>query len=374
MQNTHTNSPCFVNYMVIAILPTFFLTGIVLGYLNIISLKVDMHSVIIISIIYFIYLLFIQHNANFVICKMRKNYRYLQRELQQSIQQDSLTIGNTTKSTINISEYIRKYYKTFRNDNFASVAPSFFPMLGILGTFIAIAISMPDFSIKNSEALDNQISLLLSGIGTAFYASIFGIFISIIWNYFEKRGLTKADQDKNQLENIYNEFIWTDSELKKHEHMQHEMRDQKMIQSLKDTFNLEFIQTLNEKHLESFKIIMDESNKNFSNITTHMKMASSELKDTLSKIHHSKDTVTATERIDSNIKKFIKTTDKLQYSINKFDNSLENSLNITFNKIDNELGDIIIKLGNFATSISEQNRVLQDTISKYHNEIANRIE
>ncbi|HHD80389.1 MAG TPA: hypothetical protein ENK99_02085, partial [Campylobacterales bacterium] len=261
-----------------------------------------------------------------------------------------------------------------RNDNFASVAPSFFPMLGILGTFTAIAISMPDFSIKNSEALDSEISLLLSGIGTAFYASIFGIFLSIIWNYFEKRGLSKADQDNNQLENMYSEFIWKESELKRHEHMQHEMRDQKMIEALKDTFNLEFIQTLNERHLENFKIVIDETNRNFSNITTHMKMVSTDLKDTISKIHHSKDALTATEKIETNIKKFIISTDKLQDSIDRFDSSLENSLNITFHKIDNELGDIIVKLGNFATSISEQNRVLQDTVSKYHNEIANRIE
>jgi len=374
MQNGNTNSPCFLNYIVIALLPTLFTGGIVLGYLNIISLKVDMHSVVIISIIYVIYLLFIQHNANFVICKMRNNHYNLQKELQKSIQNNSLTIGDKTKSTINISDFINNYYKRFRNDNFASVAPSFFPMLGILGTFTAIAISMPDFSIKDSDTLDSQISLLLSGIGTAFYASIFGIFLSIIWNYFEKRGLSKADYDQNQIENMYSEFIWTESELKRHEHMQHEMRDQKMIQALKDTFNLEFIKRLNERHLENFKIIIDETNKNFSNITTHMKIVSTELKDTLSKIHYSKDALTATERIDSNITKFLKATDKLQDSIDKFDNSLENSLNITFHKIDSELADIIMKLGNFATTISEQNRLLQDTIFKYNSEITNRIE
>ncbi len=373
MQNKNSNSPCFLNYIVIAFLPTLFLIGIVLGYLHIISLKVDTHSVAIISTIYIIYLLFIQHNANFVICKMRNNYYNLQQELQKSIQNNSLTIGNKTKSTINISDYVDEYYKTFRNDNFASVAPSFFPMLGILGTFTAIAISMPDFSIKNSEALNNEISLLLSGIGTAFYASIYGIFLSIIWNYFEKRGLSKADRDKHQLENMYREFIWTDSELKRHEHMQHEMRDQKMLKALKDTFNLEFIQTLNEKHLENFKVIMDETNKNFTNITTHLKMVSSELKDTLSQIHHSKNALTATQNIESNLQKFIDTTERLNNSIEKFDNSLENTLNITFHKIDDELSDIIIKLGNFATSISEQNRVLQETISKYHNEISNKI-
>jgi len=297
---------------------------------------------------------------------MRKNYTHLQQELQKSIQDNSLTIGDKTKSTINIEDYIDDYYKTFRNDNFASVAPSFFPMLGILGTFTAIAISMPDFSIKDTNALDSQISILLSGIGTAFYASIFGIFLSILWNYFEKRGLSKADDDNNYLQSVYREFIWTDSELKRHEHIQHDMRDEKMISALKDTFNLEFIQTLNEKHLENFQTIINETNKNFTNVATHMKLVSTELKDTISKIHNSKNALDATVKIERNIHKFINITEKLQTSIDKFDNSLENSLNITFHKIDDELGDIIIKLGNFATTISEQNRLIQDAISKHN--------
>jgi Mg2+ and Co2+ transporter CorA len=246
-------------------------------------------------------------------------------------------------------------------------------MLGILGTFTAIAISMPDFSIKESSQLDSEISLLLSGIGTAFYASIFGIFLSILWNYFEKRGLSKADDDRNQLESVYSGFIWSDSELKRHEHSQHELRDAKLIEALQKTFNLDFIQTLNQQHMENFQTIIDETNRNFSNITTHMKMVSKDLQDTISKVNKSNNALDATYKIDRNLSKFTETTDKLQYSIDRFENSLENSLNLTFHKIDDELGDIIIKLGNFATSISEQNRVLQDTISTYHREISNTI-
>jgi hypothetical protein len=286
--------------------------------------------------------------------------------LQNSIRENSLTIGDSTKSTINIEEYINDYYKTFRNDNFASVAPSFFPMLGILGTFTAIAISMPDFSIKDTEALDSQISLLLSGIGTAFYASIFGIFLSILWNYFEKRGLSKADADSHYLQGLYKDFIWTESELKKHEHIQHDIRDERMINALKDTFNLEFIQSLNEKHLENFKTIINETNRNFTNVATHMNLVSSDLKDTISQIHTSQNALDASEKIERNIHRFIDITQQLETTIGKFDSSLERSLNMTFYKIDEELGDIIMKLGNFATTISEQNRLIQDAISKHN--------
>lgn len=373
MSNSTTKGFCFINFIVIALLPTLFFAAIILGHLHIISLKVDAYSVVIIGLIYLIYLLFIQHNANYVICQMRQNHKHLQESIQKSIQSHALTIGEKTKSTIHIESYFSEYYKGFRNDNFASVAPSFFPMLGILGTFTAIAISMPDFSSQNTDALDNEISLLLSGIGTAFYASIYGIFLSILWNYFEKRGLSKADADVHNLENTYKEFIWSASELKKHEHMQHQMRDQRLIQGLKETFNLEFIQTLNEKHLENFQKIINETNKNFTTVTNHMKMVSTDLKETIAQIHQSQSAVDATANIEKNIQKFNLASEKLSTSLQHFDATLEQSLNLTFHKIDDELGDIIVKLGNFATSISEQNRTLQETITRYHNQISNRL-
>jgi len=372
--NEYSDAPCFINYLILALMGTLFFVAILLGYFHIIPLKVNLHSVIIIGAIYFIYLFFIRHNANYVACKMRNQYLTLQKELQKEIKNNSLTIFDETKSTINIDDFINNYYKTFRNENYASIASSLFPMLGILGTFTAIAFSMPDFSSGNSDSLDNEISLLLSGIGTAFYASIYGIFLSIVWSFFEKRGLSKVDSDAHQLHEIYSSYIWSDSELKRHEHMQHEMRDQKMIQALKETFNLEFIQTLNEKHLENFQTIINETNKNFTTITNHMHMVSNDLKDTIAKIEASNTALTAQEKIERSIQEFTKKTESLNNTLNNLDATLEKSLNLTFKKIDNEVGDIVMKLANFAHSTAEQNKILQRTITEYHNSLTKHIE
>jgi len=374
MNNSNTSTaPCFISYLLLAFFSTIFFVAILLGYLNIISLNVNLHSVIIIGFIYLVNLFFIRHNANYVVCKMRKEYVNLQKKLQQSIKDNSLTIFDETKSTINIADFISTYYKTYRNDNYASIASSLFPMLGILGTFTAIAISMPNFSSTNVAALDSEISVLLSGIGTAFYASIYGIYLAIIWNFFEKRGLSKVDDDSHQLHEVYESFIWSESELKRHEHMQHEMRDQKMIQALKETFNLEFIQSLNEKHLENFQTIINETNKNFTTITKHMKMVSTDLKETIDRIQSSQASLTANEKIEANVKEFTKVTEALNNTLNSFDASLEKSLNMTFHQIDQEVGDIVKKLANFAYSTSEQNKILQSTITEYHNALSQQI-
>ena len=375
MVNSNSSStPCFINYLILAFFGTLFFVAILLGYLHIIPLKVDLHSVIIIGVIYLIYLFFIRHNANYVVCKMRKEYINLQKELQKSIKENSLTIFEETKSTINIGDFISDYYKTFRNDNYASIASSLFPMLGILGTFTAIALSMPNFTTSNTAELDKDISILLSGIGTAFYASIYGIFLSIVWSFFEKRGLSKVDADSHQLHEIYENYIWSESELKRHEHMQHDLRDQKMIQALKETFNLEFIQTLNEKHLENFQKIINETNKSFTTIANHMQSVSTDLKETIAKIDTTKSALTANEKIEETIKEFTKTTEQLNTTMQQFDATLENSLNLTFSKIDQEVADIVMKLANFAHSTSEQNRILQRTITEYHNTLSQQIE
>jgi flagellar motor component MotA len=122
---------------------------------------------------------------------MRGTFWQMESDLQEALKENSLTIMGETKSTLEIETFINEYYKEIRNDNFAKVASSVFPMLGILGTFIAIALSMPDFTVKDLDALDQEISILLSGIGTAFYASIYGIFCLYCGHILRSVGLAK---------------------------------------------------------------------------------------------------------------------------------------------------------------------------------------
>ena len=80
----------------------------------------------------------------------------------------------------------KDYTSNLRNTNFSSIASGIFPTLGILGTFISIAFSMPDFNFWNYKCFRKEISKLLGGVGTAFYVSIYGIFLSIWWTFLKK--------------------------------------------------------------------------------------------------------------------------------------------------------------------------------------------
>jgi len=357
LQIDHANRPsCFPNAFVIVLLPLLFLTGLALGYAGLLPLSVELHTLIIISFIFVVFVFFVRHNANYAACHMKGSFAIMEERLQSELRANALTIMGKTKSTLHVKDFMEEYYKDIRNDNFARVAPSVFPMLGILGTFIAIAISMPDFTVKDLDALDQEISILLSGIGTAFYASIYGIALSLIWTYFEKRGNTKVDKNLYDLEKLYDSRVWKKAELIKHEHMQSELKDQEIVQTLKEIFNMEFIKEMNEQYLKNFTSIVNSTTTSFSQLNDHMREASAELRDTLNRVHNRQESVNAVETIRNNIEGFNRNAQSLQKSMERFDGTVDH----TFTQIDSEMAEIVTKLSTFASLISEQNRMIME--------------
>ena len=204
-----TSCKPFSRIFTLLTVPTFIFAIIVLGYLEKFPLKVEMHSVILIGFIYFIYLFFVRHNAYYVSCKFKTNYQDLAQNLKEYINNNSLSIGDTTKANGSADDFLKDYTSNIRNTNFSSIATGVFPTLGILGTFISIAFSMPDFSSGTSSALEKEITVLLGGVGTAFYVSIYGIFLSIWWTFFEKFGMSRFEHDCFIISENTKTFFWT---------------------------------------------------------------------------------------------------------------------------------------------------------------------
>ena len=190
-------------------IPSALLAIIILCYLGKLPLKVEIHSVILIGFIYFIYLFFVKHNAYYVSCKFKTQHESMFFSLKDYVDNNLLTIDNTTKANGSVDDFLQDYTSNLRNTNFSSIASGIFPTLGILGTFISIALSMPDFSTGTTTALEQEIWLLLGGVGTAFYVSIYGIFLSIWWTFFEKIGMSRFEHDAFLIKESTKSFFWT---------------------------------------------------------------------------------------------------------------------------------------------------------------------
>ena len=203
-----TCNPISKIFMLLTV-PTTLFAIIILCYLGQLPLKVEIHSVALIGFVYFIYLFFVKHNAYYVSCKFKTQYNSMFISLKEYVDNNLLTIDNCTKANGSFDDFLKDYTSNIRNTNFSSIASGVFPTLGILGTFISIAISMPDFSSGTSSALEKEISTLLGGVGTAFYVSIYGIFLSIWWTFFEKIGMSKFEHDVFSIKETTKSYFWT---------------------------------------------------------------------------------------------------------------------------------------------------------------------
>lgn len=229
---------CVMRLIVLLFLPLVIFLAVIGGYLGLIALKTEIHSVILIGIIFVIFMFFIGHNAYYSACRFRQRFEQMREELTTYINNNLLSIGELSKANTPFDTFMRQFSRSLRNENFSSVAAGLFPTLGILGTFISIALSMPDFSSQTSEALEQEISLLLGGVGTAFYVSIYGIFLSIWWIFFEKTGVSRFERDVLLIEESTAHLFWKKEEIE---------------------------QTYFQKSMENF----DKLNNVFDNISSH---------------------------------------------------------------------------------------------------------
>ena len=204
---------CSLRWLALVWLPFLIFAGIVASYFGYIDFKVELHSIIMIGSIFIIFLFFVKHNAHYASCKFIKRHGEMSTALKWYIKNNRLTIGDTTKANAPFDTFMQGFSSSLRNDNFASVAAGVFPTLGILGTFISIALSMPDFSSQSSAQLEREISLLLGGVGTAFYVSIYGIFLSLWWTFFEKSGMSRFEKNIHNIKENIKHYFWSREEI-----------------------------------------------------------------------------------------------------------------------------------------------------------------
>lgn len=314
MKKVSEKNSCWSNFIVIIFIPSLFLLFMIAGFLGFIPLNVPSHSLGIIGFIFVIFLFFIRHNANYSVCMMHTSDTLLEGDLQKQLKKNSITIETQTKSILDVKHFLDNYYKDIRNDNFVSVASSVFPMLGILGTFIAIAISMPNFSVTDTASLDREISLLLSGVGSAFYASIYGILLSLLWTYFEKRGVSKVDSYVSEIEEHLEGELWTQEELQIYKYRQYD---------IKKSFDIELAQIVNNNNIEKIKEFMEEMNSSFTDISNKLNENSLNLVNALQEVDNSQTAVITRNEIKQTLEEFTTTTKSFKMQLN----------NITDNKL-----------------------------------------
>ncbi|WP_162165451.1 MotA/TolQ/ExbB proton channel family protein [Campylobacter fetus] len=246
-----------VVYFKIVFLPILIYAIFLLGYFCIINFSVELHTIVMMGVILFIALLFARHSAELGCCLFEQRKDEFKKGLKSYIMKSLLIIGKDQKSNGSFDEFVKRYSNDVRNDNYASVGAGIFPMLGILGTFLSIAISMPNFSSSSTEALETEISTLLSGVGTAFYVSIYGIFLALWWIFFERFGMSRFEKLIARQKNATSTFFWTKEEIEQR-YMQESLGNfEKISVIFEHVSKQEFFEELNKAVERKFQNFSD---------------------------------------------------------------------------------------------------------------------
>ena len=80
------------------------------------------------------------------------------------------------------------------NRSLLNLVPGVMTGLGILGTFMGLAIGLQYFNTGTAEEISNSIAPLMDGIKVAFHTSIYGMIFSLVFNYVYKKKLEVADK------------------------------------------------------------------------------------------------------------------------------------------------------------------------------------
>jgi methyl-accepting chemotaxis protein len=61
-----------------------------------------------------------------------------------------------------------------------------FVSIGVLGTFIGLSVGLTELNVGDSDALRTGIGSLIDGMKVAFYTSVWGVFLSLVWTFFDR--------------------------------------------------------------------------------------------------------------------------------------------------------------------------------------------
>lgn len=256
ISNQNNQSPA-LTYLKIMLLPSVVYLIFCFGYFGILNFKVEIHSVVMMGILFLISCVFARHLAEFGICVFLNQESSFINQLKVYIKENALKVNDVNKSNAPFEAFVEKFCKNLRNENYASIAAGIFPMLGILGTFISIAISMPNFNSNDAGKIESEISILLSGVGTAFYVSIYGIFLALWAMYFEKKGLTKFQNIISKFKENSKDYFWDKDQLTFEFMKENLSQNQKIVQSFEAVFDKDVAQNLNKAMMQKFEIFQN---------------------------------------------------------------------------------------------------------------------
>lgn len=150
---------------------------------------------------------------NMVIDELKENFEfkclYLKVAFENYVYEwEASFTGEQSYYQCDISEYIHEeLIDDIGNSSFNEFVSNAMTGLGIFGTFVGLVVGLHAFDATSAESLTNSISPLIEGIKVAFYTSIFGVVLSLVYGTFYRSYMAEVYAALHEFETAYYKFL-----------------------------------------------------------------------------------------------------------------------------------------------------------------------
>lgn len=301
--------------------------------------------------------------------------------------------NNKPEKNIKPEKYfnLENLFYTKLNINLYTYIPNLFVSIGILGTFLGLALGLKNISVVNifsesQELLANNIKNLLVNVSTSFYTSLYGIYYSIIFYVLSLIVENEYEIQIYELNKILTLYFYKDKPLELLNNFEKEILFIKnKIQSMVKTFEIELEKTLylvfNENYVTSMNKIQNEfieNSKSLVNITEEnikalkevekmtkiVELFNMNIKELTNKVYSKEQLEIFVKNINDYINKnndIVKKFDESQYNIAETIKRFEKILK---NNHYNQINEIMLK----TKEISDANKQMIEKYYRFYSE------
>ncbi len=172
-----------------------------------------------------------------------------------------------------IEDYINySLVDTVMHRNLLNQVPGVMTGLGILGTFIGLSMGLQSFSTGTTNEVMNSIKPLMDGIKVAFHTSIYGMAISLVFNFAFKRKVDDTESAVQRFLTAYKKYVLPDTTTDGiNRLMELQQQQTNAIYSLSTSAPQKFAKELSDLLAPEFNHF-DSTLKSFANIATKNQM------------------------------------------------------------------------------------------------------
>ena len=118
--------------------------------------------------------------------------------------QEYLRYLHKTNSPTDIGDYIGEYeINNYTHRRLVEMIPDILTSLGILGTFLGLVLGLRGFNPTSYEAMSSSVEALIDGIKVAFVTSIYGLSLSLAFQYWLRGALTSVSESLDRFLDTY---------------------------------------------------------------------------------------------------------------------------------------------------------------------------